>query len=101
SATSNGAVKWKQPVCPVRGNCRSMQCSTATKPFSKISVNAMADESPHPSAIIFPVALQPAVFEPVVEILQRGDTWGWLELFVLSQVFWGVLLFIPGSQAFR
>ena len=25
--------------------------------------------------------------------------WGWLELFVLVQVLWGVLLFVPGSQA--
>ena len=27
--------------------------------------------------------------------------WGWLELFVLVQVLWGVLLFVPGSQAYR
>src|SRR4051812_18481390 len=31
----------------------------------------------------------------------RSEPWGWLELFVLTQVFWGVLLFIPGSQSFR
>ena len=29
------------------------------------------------------------------------EPWGWLEIFVISQVFWGVLLFIPGSQAYR
>ena len=28
-------------------------------------------------------------------------SWGWLELFVLVQVLWGVLLFVPGSQAYR
>jgi hypothetical protein len=27
--------------------------------------------------------------------------WGWLETFVLVQLLWGVLLFVPGSQAFR
>jgi hypothetical protein len=31
----------------------------------------------------------------------RSESWGWLELFVLTQVLWGVLLFLPGSQAFR
>ena len=51
------------------------------------------------SQFVFPVALQPAVFdEPAAE---RGDGWGWLEVFVLIQVFWAVLLFIPGSQAYR
>ena len=32
---------------------------------------------------------------------RRGQAWGWLEAFVLIQVFWGVLLFFPGSQAYR
>jgi hypothetical protein len=55
---------------------------------------------PQPSPIVFPVSLHPheAEFE---QVAARSEPWGWLELFVLSQVFWGVLLFIPGSQAFR
>ena len=59
-------------------------------------------EQPQPSSIIFPVALQPepaVLDEPVIHA--QSDSWGWLELFVLSQVFWGVLLFLPGSQAYR
>jgi hypothetical protein len=28
-------------------------------------------------------------------------SWGWLEFFVMVQVLWGVLLFVPGSQAYR
>jgi hypothetical protein len=31
----------------------------------------------------------------------HDDRWGWLEVFVLIQVFWAVLLFLPGSQAYR
>lgn len=43
--------------------------------------------------------MQPAVEdEPVVVY---SDRWGWLEIFVLIQVFWAILLFVPGSQAFR
>jgi hypothetical protein len=61
----------------------------------------MADRSPQPSSFVFPVALQPALVEPDAGAVPRGASWGWLELFVLSQVFWGVLLFIPGSQSFR
>jgi hypothetical protein len=62
----------------------------------------MRDQSLQPSQIIFPAALQPAVHETVDEdagVPQGG--WGWLELFVLVQVLWGVLLFVPGSQAYR
>ena len=57
----------------------------------------MRDESPQPSQIIFPVALEPAEYleEPIAV---ATDRWGWLEVFVLIQVFWGVLLFLPGSQ---
>lgn len=60
----------------------------------------MRDESPQPSQIIFPIQLQPAheVEQPAAP---PAEPWGWLELFVLAQVFWGVLLFVPGSQAFR
>ena len=59
----------------------------------------MIDESSQPSEIIFPTALQPAQWdeEPQLPL----DRWGWLEVFVLIQVLWGVLLFIPGSQAYR
>ena len=32
----------------------------------------------------------------------RGQgSWGWIEWFTISQVFWGVLLFLPGSQGYR
>jgi hypothetical protein len=61
----------------------------------------MVDEPSQPSSFVFPVALQPAEVEPEAPVILQGDAWGWLELFVLSQVFWGVLLFLPGSQAFR
>jgi len=62
----------------------------------------MSDQS-QPSTIIFPVGLQPEypVLEPEAIALPDGRAWGWLEMFVLSQVLWGVLLFVPGSQGFR
>jgi hypothetical protein len=52
---------------------------------------------------MFPVALEPEQAEvPQLDyIADQSEAWGWLELFVLCQVFWGVLLFIPGSQPFR
>ena len=59
----------------------------------------MQNQSPRPSDIVFPISL-----EPVHESVASSDgrlPWGWLEWFTLSQVFWGVLLFIPGSQAYR
>ena len=64
----------------------------------------MRDQSLQPSQIIFPSALQPAEHED--EAAHEGaalpeGAWGWLELFVLVQVLWGVLLFVPGSQAYR
>jgi hypothetical protein len=61
----------------------------------------MDDQSQQPSSFVFPIALQPAVVEPEAPPVGQTEGWGWLELFVLSQVFWGVLLFIPGSQSFR
>lgn len=61
----------------------------------------MADQLSQPSPFVFPVALQPAEAEPETRVVPQGTRWGWIELFVLSQVFWGVLLFIPGSQPFR
>jgi hypothetical protein len=39
--------------------------------------------------------------EEAVETGAALDRWGWLEIFVLVQLMWGVLLFIPGSQAYR
>jgi hypothetical protein len=62
----------------------------------------MRDQSYPPSQIIFPVDLHPHVDE----VAEEGEVtppvpWGWLELFVLVQVLWGVLLFMPGSQAYR
>jgi hypothetical protein len=62
----------------------------------------MRDQSLQPSPIIFPSALHPETYEAAEEaspIPYAG--WGWLELFVLVQVLWGVLLFVPGSQAYR
>jgi hypothetical protein len=66
----------------------------------------MSAQSHQPSSIVFPVSLRPDLQaqEAEQEILQsarRGESWGWLELFVFSQLLWGVLLFIPGSQAYR
>jgi hypothetical protein len=61
----------------------------------------MANQSPQPSSFVFPVALQPAEEGADAHAMPHVEAWGWLELFVLSQVFWGVLLFIPGSQSFR
>jgi len=60
----------------------------------------MRDESPQPSQLIFPVQLQPAESDEEPQIPQ-GHEWGWLEAFVLIQVMWGLLLFLPGSQAYR
>lgn len=60
----------------------------------------MRDQSPQPSGFVFPTALQPAVYEED-EILAPSEAWGWLEVFVLVQVLWGLLLFMPGSQAYR
>lgn len=62
----------------------------------------MRDQSFQPSQIIFPVALDPAVHDTVEETAGAPQAaWGWLEFFVLVQVLWGVLLFVPGSQAYR
>ena len=62
----------------------------------------MRDQSFQPSQLIFPVALDPAFDDAVVEPHASPRVpWGWLELFVLVQVLWGVLLFVPGSQAYR
>jgi hypothetical protein len=58
------------------------------------------NELPQPSPIAFPVALQPD-YEQTARIEDVAERWGWLEIFVLTQVFWGVLLFMPGSQAYR
>lgn len=60
----------------------------------------MQNQSPRPSEIIFPVALEPAD-ETAAPATHGRLAWGWLEWFTLSQVFWGVLLFAPGSQAYR
>jgi hypothetical protein len=62
----------------------------------------MRDQSFQPSQIIFPVALDPAAHDDTHEDagVPRAS-WGWLEFFVLVQVLWGVLLFVPGSQAYR
>ncbi len=60
----------------------------------------MRDESPQPSQLIFPVQLQPFERDEEPQIPQ-GHEWGWLEAFVLIQVMWGMLLFLPGSQAYR
>jgi hypothetical protein len=60
----------------------------------------MRGRLPQHSDIAFPIALHANV-EPSDYVAERDEPWGWLELFVVSQVFWGVLLFIPGSQAFR
>src|SRR5215213_3457154 len=62
----------------------------------------MRDQPYPPSHIVFPVDLNPHIDE----IAGEGEAtppvpWGWLELFVLVQVLWGVLLFMPGSQAYR
>jgi hypothetical protein len=62
----------------------------------------MRDQSFQPSQIIFPSALAPAVDDTPAEGEATPDAaWGWLEMFVLVQVLWGVLLFVPGSQAYR
>ncbi len=60
----------------------------------------MRDRSPQPSQFVFPVALQ-IDWPEAAHVAQRSEPWGWLELFLVTQVFWGVLLFVPGSQAFR
>jgi hypothetical protein len=59
----------------------------------------MHDESQQPSELIFPAALHPAEWDEPTPL--PGERWGWLETFVLIQVFWGLLLFVPGSQGFR
>ena len=62
----------------------------------------MRDQSFPPSQIIFPVALDPAAHDAVHEDAGSPHmSWGWLEFFVIVQVLWGVLLFVPGSQAYR
>ena len=62
----------------------------------------MRDQSFQPSQIIFPSALAGAVDDTPAEGDATPDAgWGWLEMFVLVQVLWGVLLFVPGSQVYR
>ena len=60
----------------------------------------MRNQSPQPSQIVFPVALHPIEWEEEAPQVTDGS-WGWLEAFVILQVFWGVMLFVPGSQAYR
>ncbi len=62
----------------------------------------MRDRSLQPSQIVFPVDLHPELHE-VQDERAAGPhiAWGWLEIFVLVQVLWGVLLFVPGSQGYR
>jgi hypothetical protein len=62
----------------------------------------MRDQSYPPSQIMFPADLHPHVDEVAEEADATPPVaWGWLEMFVLVQVLWGVLLFMPGSQAYR
>ena len=62
----------------------------------------MRDQSLQPSQIVFPVSLHPEERETAEEGAGTPHVaWGWLEIFVLVQVLWGVLLFVPGSQAYR
>ena len=60
----------------------------------------MQDRSPQPSQFVFPVALEPIEWSEEAPQTTR-QPWGWLEAFVLIQVFWGVMLFVPGSQGYR
>ena len=55
----------------------------------------MPDESPPSDPFPSPAP------EEDFETSAPPDRWGWLEIFVLVQLMWGVLLFIPGSQAYR
>ena len=62
----------------------------------------MRDQPHPPSHMIFPSALEPAEDDETPSEEQSTYVgWGWLEVFVLLQVLWGVLLFLPGSQAYR
>ena len=62
----------------------------------------MRDQSLQPSQIVFPVDLHPDMRDAADEGTHVPRVaWGWLELFVLVQVLWGVLLFVPGSQGYR
>src|SRR5688500_10737685 len=62
----------------------------------------MRDQSLQPSQIVFPVDLHPEMRNAAGEGAHVPRVaWGWLELFVLVQVLWGVLLFVPGSQGYR
>lgn len=45
-----------------------------------------------------PSALPYEADEPVVD---AGERWGWIELFIGIQLLWGVLLFLPGMQPYR
>ncbi len=61
----------------------------------------MRDGSHQPSNIVFPVALRPHYAGETEQADEHVEPWGWLEVFVLTQVLWGILLFIPGSQGYR
>ena len=61
----------------------------------------MRDQWYQPSQITFPVALDPVSDDAIEDNASPHVPWGWLEIFVLVQVLWGVLLFVPGSQAYR
>src|SRR5262245_1832440 len=99
---TRAAGLWKLPACAGHKRSRSIPCSTDTNWFSPNCQGRMSDQLPQPSSMIFPVALQPAVQEDVeATAVAESARWGWLELFLLSQVLWGVLLFIPGSQSLR
>ena len=35
------------------------------------------------------------------EVARADDKWGWAELFIAIQLLWGVMMFVPGMQAYR
>ncbi len=65
---------------------------------------AFAERKSRPAPPRRPLVTAPPLVQREVEGTSTGSWWseaGWLEVFVGLQVLWGVLMFIPGAQAFR
>src|ERR1700687_2313872 len=60
----------------------------------------MRDQSPEASPVGVPVMFEPTIVE-TEQVEERFEPWGWIEVSALVQALWGVLLFVPGSQAYR
>ena len=93
-ATLQAAGRRAREAVVIRDHGRALRSAPAPAHSFRCATNR------HSLARSFsPTALQPAEWDDEPQLPR--ERWGWLEVFVLIQVLWGVLLFVPGSQAYR